>query len=220
MTMPWRDLLDLELPVAGAFESAFKSTLLARVVLLAGLLGLLTTWNAVFIAASRILFAMGRGKIIVPLFGKAHPFYLTPFAAILFVGVVGFLGSFLGRNILVPMVNAGGACIALAFFSTCLGVFRLKQCQPHVARPFRVPGGRFTIALASLCSFCMMVVAVYLPWADNKGSFPVEWGFLLGWMGLGMLFWRRAAVGRQKISEAERKRLIIGDTTSTLGIEQ
>ena len=218
MAMPWRDLLDLDLPVAGAFEAAFNSVLLARVVLLAGLLGLLTTWNAVFIAASRLLFAMGRGRIIAPVFGKAHPVYLTPAAAILFVGAVGFLGSFLGRNILVPMVNAGGACIALAFFSTCFGVLRLRQRQPEQSRPFPVPGGLVTVALASFFSFAMMVVSVYLPWTGQEGSFPVEWGFLLGWGGLGVLFWYRAGKSRQEISEAERRRLIIGD--AALGLDR
>jgi amino acid transporter len=211
MTMPWRNLLDLALPVAGAFEAAFNSALLARVVLLAGLLGLLTTWNAVFIAASRLLFAMGRGRIIAPAFGRAHPVYLTPATAILFVGAAGFLGSFLGRNILVPMVNAGGACIALAFFSTCFAVLRLRQRHPGQSRQFPVPGGVVTVALASLFSFAMMVISVYLPWKGREGGFPVEWGFLLAWGVLGILFWYRAKRSRQGISEAERRRLIVGD---------
>ena len=216
LTMPWATLLDLDLPVAGAFEAAFQSTLLARVVLLAGLLGLLTTWNAVFIAASRLLFAMGRGQIILPVFGKAHPRYLTPAAAVLFVGPIGFLGSFLGRNILVPMVNAGGACIALAFFSTCLAVLRLRQGHPDIDRPFRVPGGTTSIIAASVVSFAMTGISLYLPWAEQDGKIPVEWAFLILWTAMGVLFWNRAAKGRRRTSETERRRLILGDGTDQL----
>jgi len=78
MTTPWQGLLTMDLPAARAFEVGLRSTLLAKVVLLAALLGLIATWNAVFFAAARVLFALGRARIIHPSFGKIHPAYGSP----------------------------------------------------------------------------------------------------------------------------------------------
>ena len=78
MTTPWRDLLDLELPAAGAFQIAVDSPVMAKVVLGVALLGLITTWNAVFIAGSRVLFALGRARLLPAWFSRVHPVHGTP----------------------------------------------------------------------------------------------------------------------------------------------
>ena len=64
MTAPWRSIVGEDLPTAAAFSSAFESQLLVRLVLMAGLIGLLTSWNGFFLAGSRVLFSLGRGRII------------------------------------------------------------------------------------------------------------------------------------------------------------
>jgi len=99
MAVPWRVLLDRELPAAAAFEVAFHSRFAANMVLATALLGLLGTWNAVFIAASHILFCLGRAQIIHPIFASLHPvLHRTPTTAIAFVAVFGGLGILLGRT--------------------------------------------------------------------------------------------------------------------------
>jgi len=66
MTMPWRELVTLPMPAAEGFRRAFDSELLSRVVLMAAVLGLVTTWNSVFMFASRVLFTLGRARLLAP----------------------------------------------------------------------------------------------------------------------------------------------------------
>ncbi|MCG8604770.1 APC family permease, partial [bacterium] len=120
MTLPWQSLIPADLPTARAFESAFESPVLVNLVLTAGLIGLLTSWNGFFLAGSRVMFALGRGRIIHATFGTTHPRYQTPDKAILFSGIVTFASALLGHGAMLAFVNVGSFCIAVAFFGVTL----------------------------------------------------------------------------------------------------
>ena len=210
MTQPWKDLLTLELPAAGAFEKAFSSPLLAKIILLAGLFGIVTTWNPLILSASRVLFALGRARIIEPRFGAIHPTHGTPSTAVTFTAVVACAAVCLGRKAIVPIANVGATAFALAFLVTSLGVVKLRRTQPERSRPYRMPGG-VPIALAgALGSVCMFVLSIYQPFLDANRTFPLEWGVLIGWAALGALFWAFARRIRAGVSERERRALIVG----------
>lgn len=210
MATPWQDLLKLDLPVYGAFEAAFKSPTVAKGVLFAALCGIITTWNTVFIGATRIIFALGRGRFIPSVFGKIHPAFHSPSIAVLFIGFLGFIGVFWGRDALVPIVNVGSFCMALAYLSSCLGVLKMRRLHPDIPRPYRVPGGKIIPVLGAFVSSAMLFYSLYLPYASAQGAFPLEWAIILVWSGLGVLFWIFARKMRQKINERERRQLIMG----------
>ncbi len=213
MTLPWEKLLALELPAAAAFETAFRSPALAKVALLAALLGLVTTWNTVFISASRVLFALGRARIISPAFARVHAGFGSPTTAVLFVGVVASSGLFLGRSAIIPIVNVAGTCLAFAFLLSCLSVIKLRRTRPDLPRPYRVPGGTATAAVAAAGSLFMICFSLYQPYVNARGTFPLEWILFLGWAVLGALFWALAHKIRRAVSESERRGLILGSTT-------
>jgi len=209
MATPWKKLLALDLPAAGAFEAAFHSPLLGKIVLLAGLCGMVTTWNILFICSSRILFALGRAHIIPPVLSRIHPLFGSPSLALVFVGCVGTLGAFLGRKAILPIVNVTSSCFALAFFSTCLGVMKLRLQNREYRRQFRIPGGKATAAVGLLFCLFILGLSLYQPYLLAKGMFPIEWGFIIVWSFLGMVFWVLARRVRSDISEPERRRLIL-----------
>ena len=60
-----------------------------RGILIAAVLGILTTWNAVLIGASRVFFALARARMIPARFATVHPRHGSPVAAILLVGGLG-----------------------------------------------------------------------------------------------------------------------------------
>ncbi len=65
------------------------------------------------LAASRLLYSMGRDKVIPSIFGKVHPKYKTPWVGSIFIGVVALvLVAILGMADLATLVNFG----ALASF--------------------------------------------------------------------------------------------------------
>lgn len=214
MAIPWKKIISLELPAAGAFEAAFHSSLMARIVLFAGLFGIITTWNTCFIVASRIIFSLGRARIISPFFGKIHPVFRSPYSAVIFVGIAGSLGTLLGKSAIVPVANVAGATIALAYASTCFVLIKLRRVRPEQHRPYRVPGGVGTAVFGLLSALFMLFLALYFPFVSAKGRIPMEWAIIFVWAILGMIFWFFGRKIRQTVSEPERYRLILGKTSS------
>jgi APA family basic amino acid/polyamine antiporter len=208
MTMPWREMVTLPLPAAEGFRRAFNSELLARVVLGAAALGLVTTWNSVFMFASRVLFTLGRARLVTPAMGEAHPRYGSPAASVLFVGFTSGAAVLLGRGALLPIVNVAGICLAGAALLICVGVIRFRHMAPDVARPYQVPGGPITAGLAA--AVCLWMVA----WALIEPAFapgvPLEWLVLGGWAALGVVMWTVAGTARGSLTERERHSLVVG----------
>jgi amino acid transporter len=213
MVGPWQEIVGAELPVAAAFRKAFGSELFARIVLLAGLFGIVTVGNGASIAATRLLFALGRARMIPASFTRLHPKYGSPVVGIIFVTAFGLLGNFLGRSGVAPIVNVGSAAACLAYLSTSLSVWRLRRLEPDRPRPFRVPLGVPISLIASAGSLFLLISAVRQHWIDAKGGFPMEWAVIIAWAILGGVMWRAAAKERQGLSELDQRRIIGGDAT-------
>ncbi len=213
MAGPWRDIVGEDLPTAAAFSAAFESQALVRLVLVAGLIGLLTSWNGFFLAGSRVLFSLGRGRIIHESFGRTHARHGTPTKAVLFSGLVTFLSALLGRGAIIAFVDVGSFCIALAFLGVALSLIRLRKAFPDLERPYRMPGGSvlaYVAAAGSLFILCVMLA----PGSPSQLVWPLEWLILGALSVTGVGFWFAAAAYRQRVSEADRARLILEDYAS------
>ncbi len=211
MTMPWQSLMKMNIPAAAAFETALGSKFLGKLVLLTGLLGLLSTWNAILVCGSRILYALGRARFVAPWLGEVHPVLGSPSNAVLFTGATGAVVMLLGRNAALPIVNSSSACLAFAYVVTCYGVLRLRVTRPDAPRPFLVPGGKTTIWIAIASALFSLGLSIYQPWVDAKGALPLEWVMLVGWLVVGAVAWLWTGRLRRALPLAERRRAILGE---------
>jgi amino acid transporter len=207
MLMPWPQFAALPMPAADGFRMALGSEALAKTVLVTALLGLLTTWNSVFIFASRVLFTLGQGRLLARTFSTVHPRHGSPSTAVLFVGVVSAAAVGLGRGALLPIVNVAGICLAGAALLICIGVIRFRRTNPAAERPYRVPGGNLTAAVAA--GVCSWMVGWALVEPALVRSPPLEWVVLGSWTILGAVLWITAGRTRRSVSEPERERLIV-----------
>ncbi|MEK6320867.1 MAG: APC family permease [Acidobacteriota bacterium] len=219
MTMPWEQLIGLNLPVATAFEKAFNASWLAKLILVAGGLGTITAWNGVFVSGSRLLFNMGKGHIITPALARVHPVFGSPSTAVLFVGALGACGVLVGRSAILPIVNATSACFAFSYLIVCLCVIKMRRTHPERPRPYRVPGGLVTATAAALAALFIVVLSLYQPYAGANGQIPLEWIILAIMIVLGAVFWALAGKVRNAISEKERRSLIIGLEEQAVGYD-
>jgi amino acid transporter len=209
MAMPWKQLATMPLPVASAFEVALASPWLAKAVLVSALLGLVTVWNATFLTASRILFALGRGRILHPVFARLHPRYGVPTVPILMTGILGAAATFLGRNAIEPIVNLGGTVYSFSFLLIALAIVRLRRTRPHDPRPYRIPGGVIVPVLAALLAGTMMIVSVQQQYRRSPDGMPLEWMLLAGWALVGVGAWIGARRVRSSVDDAERRALML-----------
>ncbi|MCY1029761.1 amino acid permease, partial [Mammaliicoccus sciuri] len=85
-------------------------------LVLGGIAGIITSWNAFIIGGSRILYAMAKNNMIPKWFAYIHPKYKTPTHGIIFLGVLAFVAPLLGRPALVWIVDAGGIGVVLGYF--------------------------------------------------------------------------------------------------------
>ena len=209
MVTPWQSLIDEKLPTATAFRSAFASPALANLVLCAGVIGLLTSWNGFFLAGTRVLFSLGRARIIDHRFGEVHPRFGTPVHATIFSGLVTALAACLGRGALLAFINVGSFCISVAFVGVALSLLRLRVIAPKMERPYRLPAGKLVAGSAAAGSL-LVVLAMVIP-ASPAVLRPIEWAILAGLCLCGIAFWTMGRPQRETIPEEDRARLILDD---------
>ncbi len=204
----WYQLLETELLTARVFELAFKSQLIVDGILVAILIGLLTSWNGFFLAGSRVLFAMGRGRIIAPSLGQSHPVFKTPYKAVLFSGIITLLASFLGRGAMIAFVDVGSFCIAAAFLGVSFSFLQLRKTFPDQHRPYKTPGGKIT-GYISVVGSILILLAITLPGSPAALRWPLEWLILITLSVLGYVFWLFSKKSRASTTREERDYLIL-----------
>ena len=66
-------LQSASIPLADAASYVFNSKIFGTFIIIAGIGGILTSWNAMFVGSTRILFSMSRAKMLPTVFSKLHP---------------------------------------------------------------------------------------------------------------------------------------------------
>ncbi len=208
---PWQQIVKADLPAVAAFRTAFASGWMARVILVVGLCGVVTVGNAASIGATRLLFALGRARMLPPGFTELHPVYGSPVKAIWFVIGFGLLGAFLGKGGIAPIVNVGSAAACLAYFFSSLAVWRLRAVEAGHARPYRLPFAVVISPVAALGSLFLFWTALRQHWVDAGGRLPLEWVVIMVWAVLGGVLWSRARAARAVLAPGEQRKIVLGE---------
>lgn len=176
-----------EIGTIAAAEAAFGEN--GRIFLLiAGLAGILTSWNSFLIGGSRAIFAMAEDGMLPAFLAKVHPKYKTPSNAIWFIGIVGAVAPLLGRTSLVWFVDAGSFSLMIAYFLVVVSFIMLRKREPNMTRPFKATGGLWLGGFGLLASLGM--ASLYLPGMPAALVWPQEWLMVLCWFGFGALsYW-------------------------------
>ena len=174
------------LVTADAMAKAFNNTMMAKVLIIGGMCGIVTSWNSFLMGGSRALYSMAESYMIPKLFSKLHPKFKTPINALYLVGALTVLAPFAGRKMLVWIVDAGnfGCCVAYCLVAVSFLIIRKKE--PELARPYKVPAYKFVGTMAVLMSG-FMVICYMIP-ASGSALVWQEWLIAGGWCLLGVVF--------------------------------
>lgn len=218
MVLSRGQLLKFELPVAEAFRAAFHSELITGIVLVGGLLGLVAVWNALFFAATRVLYALGRARLLPSALGESGPGGRAPTTAISVVTALSIGGLFLGKGALLPVVNVTSTLFALMYVIVSLGV--LRQRRAGAASGYRVPGGQLLVWAAVLFAFYLLVLSLIQQWMDAGRGLPTEWLLMVGFGSLAWVLWLGLRKSRGSLSEVQRRRIILEeDSTAASSVQ-
>jgi APA family basic amino acid/polyamine antiporter len=182
-------MLEAEVPTATAMGMIYGG-IGETTLLLTGLAGIITSWNALIVGASRAVYALANAGMLPPALGKLHSKYRTPANAILLIGALSIISPFFGRPALVWLVNAGGLGIVVAYIFVAASFLVLRQKEPELERPYKVPFGSATGITALILSIGL--VFLYLPGSPSALIWPQEWGIIIFWIVLGALLYALA----------------------------
>jgi len=160
----------------------------ANLLVLGGVGGIITSWNAFLVGGSRAVYAMAQHGMLPAWLGRLHPRYRTPSNAILVIGVLSMAAPLFGRVLLVWIVDAGSFAVVIAYLLVAVSFLQLRRKQPDMPRPFRLRHGIPIGWLALLGSLGLLLL--YLPGSPSALLWPVEWGLVGGWFALGWVFYR------------------------------
>lgn len=152
-------------------------------LVLGGIAGILTSWNAFVIGASRLLFALARSGMVPSVFGRLHPHYRTPWVGVVTIGALCCLAPLFGRTVLVWLINAGSFATMLAYLFVPLAFLALRRAEPDMPRPFRVSHPRLVGYGAVVLAVALLLA--YLPGSPSALLWPYEWLTIVVWGALG-----------------------------------
>jgi amino acid transporter len=192
-----QDLSETTMGTADAMAVVWGGRWAGRLLVIAGIGGILTSWNAFIIGGSRVLYALAHSKMLPSVFGELHPRFHTPYWGVLLIGLLSCISPFFGRTILIWLIDAGSFAIVIAYGMVALSFLVLRQKEPDMPRPFKVPHGEVIGAIAVVLS--VGLASVYLPWSPAALVWPYEWVMVLGWTIFGAILYSLAPGGLRSL---------------------
>ena len=162
---------------------------LGYVMLGAAVISNMALYQDYLTSGSRPAYAMAQDRLLPRVLYRAHPKYGTPYVSILLLAALNLVlivGTFANLVVIDVVLNM------FYYILIFVAAVRLRQKEPGLERPFRIPGG--TVALALICApaVSIAVLTLYTNAVDTStevlghASFSLG-GFTFGWYGIGGL---------------------------------
>jgi len=175
---PWRSLVNQGFATAVAFKEAFHASWIVNVILAAALISLVKILNGNFIAATRLVFSLGRRGMFNARLGTIHARNQTPSVAVLALGGLTAAGALLGESILIPITEVGSMASAVGWLASCAAYYRIETAPRERA-----------IATAGIVVGLLLILMKFLPVVPGHFS-GYEYLALALWVGMGLVLKR------------------------------
>ncbi|QVQ51911.1 APC family permease [Spiractinospora alimapuensis] len=184
--IPWQETAALEEGTINAFRAAGYPTLGWSAFAIA-VIGLVTSFLALFVATSRIVLAMARARLLPSGLAALHPRHRTPTRALTFTLVVVLCLGWMGTEALVWFLDTGGVYVGLAWFIGVLCLYRIRSTHRHLSAPFRA----WPSAAPAVGAVFAVGVIVFALWPNTDLSliWPWEYVILIAWATVGVLLY-------------------------------
>ena len=175
--------IEASMASTGLVAKAFSSEMMAKVLIIGGLCGIVTSWNSFLIGGSRAIYAMADSYMLPKVFGKVSTKRKTPICAIALVGFLSVIAPFFGRVMLVWIVDAANFACCVAYCMVSMSFLVLHRKEPNLKRPYKVKHYRFVGIMAVALSGAMALLYVI----PNSGCTlnVYEWIIVGGWATIG-----------------------------------
>lgn len=197
------------LPAAAVMTYTFGDPAFGTFLIVGGILGILTSWNGFFLAGTRLIFAMGRAKMLPAFFGNVHRKYKTPWAATLLMGAVCIAAPLLGRNALTWFVDSSSFCALFTYCCVTVSFLILRVREPDLSRPFRLRRGILLGVAVAVITAGYLILFVHDILTGPDSGQRILLVFL--WFLLGIFLFLKSRLDHGIISGEEQEMLIFGE---------
>ncbi len=151
--------------------------LLAMLIKIGAFTGLTSVMLVLIYGQTRVFYQMAKDGLLSPLFARVNPKYHTPASGTLLLGtIIAIAAAVLPLNVLGDMVSLG---TAMAFAMVCLSVLYLRERNPELVRPFRVPWYPWTPILGVVSCVVLMMGPILLDIMSKAFDYDIL-GSLMG----------------------------------------
>ena len=158
------------LVTADAMAAAFNTKIMAKVIIVGGMCGIVTSWNSFLLGGSRAMYSMAESYMIPKFFAKLHPKHKTPINALILIGSLTMLAPFAGRKMLVWISDAGNFGCCVAYCMVALSFIILRKKAPDMPRPYKFPHTSSLERWRSSCQASWLPCTVYREAAEHLSS--------------------------------------------------
>lgn len=145
-----------------------------------GLFGLIASFHGIIISYSRQLFALSRSGYLPVALSKVSAKKQVPMRALIVGALLGILSIFYLDTTNLVVLSTIGAVVV--YIISMLSLFKLRQTEPGMARPFKAPFYPFFPTIALLLALIALAAMAY-----SYGSMCIL--FLVGFVGVAVLFY-------------------------------
>ena len=175
------------LVTADAMAAAFNTKIMAKVIIVGGMCGIVTSWNSFLLGGSRAMYSMAESYMIPKFFAKLHPKHKTP---------INCTDSHWSYSQCLHLLQAEKCLYGSVMPETLAAVWHIAwllfhllffaRREPDMPRPYKVPAYKFFGTMAVIMSGFM--VAMYCIPGSGGTLIVQEWGIVLAWCALGVVF--------------------------------
>ncbi|SMB93762.1 Amino acid transporter [Desulfonispora thiosulfatigenes DSM 11270] len=205
VVIPWQELINKDVPWYTGFTTETSLGMLGLICLvIAVTMGVGTGINGQLLSSTRILFSMGRAKILPEWFAKVNPKFGTPGNAIIFITVLSLFFPWIGRQVVLWIVNMAAVGNSLGYGYTCLAAWLLAKNYPHLT----TKANKFWFFLG----FAFSVILLILLIVPGMPAFltPLEFTLLGFWILMGAVLYIYQSK-RVNLTKDEQDQLMLGD---------
>ena len=199
--IPYKELLGQNHAWATGAVAHLALGKFGSVVLGTAVLGAVCTgMNGFYLATTRLIFSIARGKFLPKWFGQVHPTYHTPHNAIIFTMILSLFTPWAGRAVVGWIVDMCSVGTVIAYMYTCLSCYKM----------FAARGQKSMVAvLGAIASFVILGMLTIPGSPAIIGTEP--WILMVIWILMGCVFYKLQISTVNNTDELDVRESIFGD---------
>ena len=177
------------LVTADAMEKLFNSTVMAKILIIGGMCGIVTSWNSFMIGGSRALMAMADSYMIPHVFSRTHSKYKTPYLALGLIGAISVVSLFFGRVMLIWISDSASFACCISYCIVSMAFVKLRKKEPDMKRPYKVKNykvmGLFAVGMSGFMSIMYLVPGTVCTLTVQEMMIAGGWALIGGVFAIG-----------------------------------